>query len=33
MLAVSRGLGAIGLPWRAGADPEAMLLSVRAPSR
>ena len=31
MLAVSRGLGAVGLPWRAGAAPEAILLTVRAP--
>ena len=31
MLAVTRGLGAVGLPWRAGADPEAILLRVRAP--
>jgi len=31
MLAVTRGLGAVGLPWRAGADPEAVLLRVRAP--
>ncbi len=30
MLAVTRGLGAVGLPWRAGADPEALLLRVRA---
>lgn len=29
MLVVSRGLGAVGLPWRAGADPEAGLLRVR----
>lgn len=33
MLAVSRGLGAVGVPWRFGADPEAMLLHVRAPGR
>jgi uncharacterized protein len=31
MLAVSRGFGAVGLPWRAGAAPEAMMLTVRAP--
>jgi predicted MPP superfamily phosphohydrolase len=31
MLVVSRGLGAVGLPWRAGALPEAVLLTVRAP--
>ncbi len=30
MLVVSRGLGAVGLPWRAGALPEAVLLTVRA---
>jgi len=28
MLAVTRGLGAVGLPWRVGAHPEAMLLHV-----
>jgi predicted MPP superfamily phosphohydrolase len=33
LLAVSRGVGAVGLPWRAGAHPEAMLLCVRAPRR
>jgi predicted MPP superfamily phosphohydrolase len=32
MLVVSRGLGAVGLPWRAGALPEAVLLTVRAPT-
>jgi predicted MPP superfamily phosphohydrolase len=31
VLAVSRGFGAVGLPWRAGANPEAMMLSIRAP--
>jgi predicted MPP superfamily phosphohydrolase len=31
MLVVTRGLGAVGLPWRVGADPEAVLLRVRAP--
>jgi len=31
-LVVSRGLGAVGLPWRAGALPEAGLLTVRAPT-
>jgi hypothetical protein len=31
MLVVSRGLGAVGLPWRAGAHPEAVLLDVRRP--
>ncbi len=30
MLAVTRGVGAVGLPWRAGAHPEAMLLRVSA---
>ena len=30
MLAVTRGLGAVGLPWRIGADPEAVLLQIRA---
>jgi len=30
MLVVSRGLGAVGLPWRAGALPEAVLLTIRA---
>ncbi len=29
MLVVSRGLGAVGLPWRAGAHPEAALLRIR----
>ncbi len=29
MLVVSRGLGAAGLPWRAGANPEAGLLRLR----
>jgi hypothetical protein len=32
VLAVTRGLGAVGLPWRAGANPEAMLLRV-SPAR
>jgi predicted MPP superfamily phosphohydrolase len=32
MLVVSRGLGAVGLPWRAGALPEAVLLTVRSPA-
>lgn len=31
LLVVSRGLGAVGLPWRTGALPEAVLLTVRAP--
>jgi hypothetical protein len=30
LLAVTRGLGAVGLPWRWGAKPEAVLLRVRA---
>jgi len=30
MLAVTRGLGAVGLPWRWGANPEAILLRIRA---
>jgi uncharacterized protein len=29
MLAVTRGLGAVGLPWRMGANPEAVLLRIR----
>lgn len=28
MLVVSRGLGAVGLPWRWGADPEAVVIDV-----
>ncbi|MBI3769403.1 MAG: metallophosphoesterase [Deltaproteobacteria bacterium] len=28
MLAVTRGVGAVGLPWRAGANPEAVLLRI-----
>jgi hypothetical protein len=30
-LVVSRGLGSVGLPWRWGADPEALLLDIVAP--
>ncbi len=30
LLAVTRGVGASGLPWRAGAHPEAMWLRVRS---
>ena len=30
LLVVSRGLGAVGIPWRVGADPEAVLLTVGA---
>lgn len=29
-LVVSRGLGSVGLPWRWGADPEAVLLEIAA---
>jgi predicted MPP superfamily phosphohydrolase len=29
---VTRGLGAVGLPWRAGAWPEAVLLRIEAPA-
>lgn len=28
LLVVSRGLGAVGLPWRIGADPEAVLIEI-----
>jgi predicted MPP superfamily phosphohydrolase len=31
LLVVSRGLGSVGLPWRWGADPEALLIEVSAP--
>jgi predicted MPP superfamily phosphohydrolase len=31
-LVVSRGLGSVGLPWRWGADPEAVLLEVVPPA-
>ncbi|HEY1269127.1 MAG TPA: metallophosphoesterase [Candidatus Binatia bacterium] len=30
LLLVSRGLGSVGLPWRYGADPEAVLIEVKA---
>ena len=30
LLVVSRGLGSVGLPWRWGADPEAILLEIGA---
>jgi predicted MPP superfamily phosphohydrolase len=30
LLVVSRGLGSVGLPWRYGADPEAVLLEIVA---
>jgi uncharacterized protein len=29
LLVVSRGLGSVGLPWRYGADPEAVLIEVQ----
>jgi predicted MPP superfamily phosphohydrolase len=31
LLVVSRGLGSVGLPWRWGADPEALLIDVVPP--
>jgi predicted MPP superfamily phosphohydrolase len=31
LLVVSRGLGSVGLPWRWGADPEAVLLEILPP--
>jgi predicted MPP superfamily phosphohydrolase len=31
MLVVSRGLGSVGLPWRWGADPEAVLITITPP--
>jgi predicted MPP superfamily phosphohydrolase len=31
LLIVSRGLGSVGLPWRYGADPEAVLIDVTPP--
>jgi uncharacterized protein len=30
-MVVSRGLGSVGIPWRQGADPEAVLIQVVAP--
>jgi len=30
LLVVSRGLGSVGLPWRYGADPEAVLIEIQA---
>jgi predicted MPP superfamily phosphohydrolase len=30
LLVVSRGLGSVGIPWRWGADPEAMLIEIVA---
>jgi hypothetical protein len=32
LLVVSRGLGSVGLPWRWGADPEAVLINIVPPS-
>jgi len=32
LLVVSRGLGAVGLPWRIGADPEAILIRIDPPT-
>lgn len=32
LLVVSRGLGAAGLPWRIGADPEAVLIQIGPPT-
>jgi len=32
LLVVSRGLGAVGLPWRIGADPEAVLIQIDSPT-
>lgn len=32
LLVVSRGLGSVGLPWRWGADPEAVLIEIAPPS-
>ena len=32
LLIVSRGLGSVGLPWRWGADPEAILIEIVPPS-
>lgn len=33
LLVVSRGLGSVGLPWRWGADPEALLIEIAAAGR
>jgi uncharacterized protein len=33
LLVVSRGLGSVGLPWRWGADPEAVLIEIVPPLR
>lgn len=32
LLVVSRGFGTVGLPWRYGADPEALLIEILAPT-
>jgi predicted MPP superfamily phosphohydrolase len=32
LLIVSRGLGSVGLPWRWGADPEAVLIEIVPPT-
>jgi predicted MPP superfamily phosphohydrolase len=32
MLIVSRGLGSVVIPWRWGADPEAILMDIVAPT-
>jgi len=32
LMVVSRGLGAVGLPWRWGADPEALLVEIVSPT-
>ncbi len=29
LLVVTRGLGSVGLPWRWGADPEAILIEIK----
>jgi predicted MPP superfamily phosphohydrolase len=31
LVVVSRGLGTVGLPWRYGADPEAVLIEINSP--
>jgi predicted MPP superfamily phosphohydrolase len=31
-LVVSRGLGSVGIPWRYGADPEAVLIEITSPN-
>jgi predicted MPP superfamily phosphohydrolase len=32
LLIVSRGVGSVGLPWRYGADPEAVLIEITCPT-